>query len=116
MIVDDDIFMHIPNLMEYHQEWEQMGVQDFWIGHVHHGATAIMNKSSKYNLFYEMYQPQIYPDYGASNTDVISSDIVAKVYEVSQIQNSSLYIDGFMGPNKMEVVPQYHVFLFSWGI
>jgi hypothetical protein len=94
-----------------------MGVQDFWIGHVHCGATGIMNKISKYNPSYEMYHPPTYPDYGASTTYVISSDIVAKVYEVSQMQNSSLYIDdGFMGPNKMEVVPQYHVFLFSLGM
>jgi beta-1,3-N-acetylglucosaminyltransferase 5 len=35
MIVDDDTFMHMPNLIKCHQELEQMGVQDFWIGHVH---------------------------------------------------------------------------------
>jgi hypothetical protein len=93
-----------------------MGVQDFLIYHVHRGAAAIMNKSSKYNFSYEMYQPPTYPDYGTSTAYVISSDIVAKIYEVSQMQNSSLYIDGIMGPNKMEVVPQYHVFIFSWGM
>jgi beta-1,3-N-acetylglucosaminyltransferase 5 len=96
-----------------------MGVQDFWIGHVHHDATAIMNKSSKCNLSYEMYHPPTYPDYGASTAYVISSDIVAKVHEVSQIQNTSLYIDdGFMGlcVNKMGVVSQGYVFLFSWGM
>jgi beta-1,3-N-acetylglucosaminyltransferase 5 len=79
MIVNDEIFMHMPDLMEYHQELEQMGIQDFWIGHVHHGTTAIMNKSSKYSLSYEMYQPPTYPGYGASTAYVISSDIVAKV-------------------------------------
>jgi hypothetical protein len=50
VIVDDDIFMHMANLIEYHQELEQMGFQDFWIGHIHRGAAPIMNKISKYNL------------------------------------------------------------------
>jgi hypothetical protein len=66
-----------------------------------------------------MYQPPTYPDYGVSTAYVISSYIVAKVYEVSYMQNSSLYIDdGFMGlhAKKMVVIPQYYVFLFSWGI
>jgi beta-1,3-N-acetylglucosaminyltransferase 5 len=46
----DEIFMHMPNLIEYYQELEQVCAQDFWIGHVHRGATAILSKISKYNL------------------------------------------------------------------
>ncbi|XP_040607042.1 lactosylceramide 1,3-N-acetyl-beta-D-glucosaminyltransferase isoform X2 [Mesocricetus auratus] len=117
MTADDDIFIHMPNLIEYLQGLEQIGVQDFWIGHVHRGSPPIRNKRSKYYVPYEMYQWPAYPDYTAGAAYVISSDVAAKVYEASQMLNSSLYIDDvFMGlcANKMGIVPQNHVF-FSGG-
>jgi beta-1,3-N-acetylglucosaminyltransferase 5 len=118
MTADDDIFIHMPNLIEYLQGLEQMGVRDFWIGRVHRGAPPIRDKSSKYYVSYEMYQWPAYPDYTAGAAYVISSDVAAKVHEASQTLNSSLYIDDvFMGlcANKMGIVPQYHVFFSGEG-
>ncbi|XP_011801180.1 PREDICTED: lactosylceramide 1,3-N-acetyl-beta-D-glucosaminyltransferase [Colobus angolensis palliatus] len=118
MTADDDIFIHMPNLIEYLQSLEQIGVQDFWIGRVHRGAPPIRDKSSKYYVSYEMYQWPAYPDYTAGAAYVISGDVAAKVYEASQTLNSSLYIDDvFMGlcANKIGIVPQYHVFFSGEG-
>ncbi|XP_057594070.1 lactosylceramide 1,3-N-acetyl-beta-D-glucosaminyltransferase [Hippopotamus amphibius kiboko] len=118
MTADDDIFIHMPNLIEYLQSLEQIGVQDFWIGRVHRGAPPVRDKRSKYYVSYEMYQWPAYPDYTAGAAYVISGDVAAKVYEASQTLNSSLYIDDvFMGlcANKIGVVPQYHVFFSGEG-
>lgn len=118
MTADDDIFIHMPNLIGYLQSLEQIGVQDFWIGRVHRGAPPVRDKRSKYYVSYEMYQWPAYPDYTAGAAYVISSDVAAKVYEASQTLNSSLYIDDvFMGlcANKMGIVPQYHVFFSGEG-
>ncbi|XP_003256579.1 lactosylceramide 1,3-N-acetyl-beta-D-glucosaminyltransferase [Nomascus leucogenys] len=118
MTADDDIFIHMPNLIEYLQSLEQIGVQDFWIGRVHRGAPPVRDKSSKYYVSYEMYQWPAYPDYTAGAAYVISGDVAAKVYEASQTLNSSLYIDDvFMGlcANKIGIVPQYHVFFSGEG-
>lgn len=118
MTADDDIFIHMPNLVEYLQSLAQIGVQDFWIGRVHRGAPPVRDKSSKYYVSYEMYQWPAYPDYTAGAAYVISGDVAAKVYEASQTLNSSLYIDDvFMGlcANKVGIVPQYHVFFSGEG-
>ncbi|KAB0378563.1 hypothetical protein FD755_010141 [Muntiacus reevesi] len=118
MTAADDIFIHMPNLIEYLQSLEQIGVQDFWIGRVHRGAPPVRDKRSKYYVSYEMYQWPAYPDYTARAAYVISGDVAAKVYEASQTLNSSLYIDDvFMGlcANKIGIVPQYHVFFSGEG-
>nr|XP_012592410.1 lactosylceramide 1,3-N-acetyl-beta-D-glucosaminyltransferase [Microcebus murinus]XP_012592411.1 lactosylceramide 1,3-N-acetyl-beta-D-glucosaminyltransferase [Microcebus murinus]XP_020142057.1 lactosylceramide 1,3-N-acetyl-beta-D-glucosaminyltransferase [Microcebus murinus]XP_020142058.1 lactosylceramide 1,3-N-acetyl-beta-D-glucosaminyltransferase [Microcebus murinus] len=118
MTADDDIFIHMPNLIEYLQSLEQIGVQDFWIGRVHRGAPPVRDKSNKYYVSYEMYQWPAYPDYTAGAAYVISGDVAAKVYEASQTLNSSLYIDDvFMGlcANKVGIVPQHHVFFSGEG-
>uniref|UniRef100_U6CTT5 Hexosyltransferase n=1 Tax=Neovison vison TaxID=452646 RepID=U6CTT5_NEOVI len=118
MTADDDIFIHMPNLIEYLQSLEKIGVQDFWIGRVHRGAPPVRDKRSKYYVPYEMYQWPAYPDYTAGAAYVISGDVAAKVYEASQTLNSSLYIDDvFMGlcANKMGIVPQHHVFFSGEG-
>ncbi|XP_032195522.1 lactosylceramide 1,3-N-acetyl-beta-D-glucosaminyltransferase [Mustela erminea] len=118
MTADDDIFIHMPNLIKYLQSLEKIGVQDFWIGRVHRGAPPVRDKRSKYYVPYEMYQWPAYPDYTAGAAYVISGDVAAKVYEASQTLNSSLYIDDvFMGlcANKMGIVPQHHVFFSGEG-
>lgn len=118
MSADDDIFIHMPNLVAYLQNLAQMGVQDLWIGRVHRGSPPVRDKSSKYYVSYEMYQWPSYPDYTAGAAYVISNDVAAKVYEASLTLNTSLYIDDvFMGlcANKMGIVPQYHVFFSGEG-
>ncbi|XP_053421104.1 lactosylceramide 1,3-N-acetyl-beta-D-glucosaminyltransferase [Nycticebus coucang] len=118
MTADDDIFIHMPNLIEYLQSLAQIGVQDFWIGRVHRGAPPVRDKNSKYYVSYDMYQWPAYPDYTAGAAYVISGDVAAKMYVASQTLNSSLYIDDvFMGlcANKMGIVPQYHGFFSGEG-
>ncbi|NXY02201.1 B3GN5 glucosaminyltransferase, partial [Pteruthius melanotis] len=118
MSADDDIFIHMPNLVAYLQSLTQMGAQDLWIGRVHRGSPPIRDKSSKYYVPYEMYQWPSYPDYTAGAAYVVSNDVAAKVYEASLTLNTSLYIDDvFMGlcANKMGIVPQYHVFFSGEG-
>ncbi|XP_077204398.1 lactosylceramide 1,3-N-acetyl-beta-D-glucosaminyltransferase [Paroedura picta] len=118
MSADDDIFIHMPNLIEYLQNLAQIGVQDLWIGRVHRGSPPVRDKTSKYYVPYEMYPWPAYPDYTAGAAYVISSDVAAKVFVASQTLNTSLYIDDvFMGlcANKMGVVPQYHHFFSGEG-
>ncbi|XP_067392699.1 lactosylceramide 1,3-N-acetyl-beta-D-glucosaminyltransferase [Emydura macquarii macquarii] len=118
MSADDDIFIHMPNLVAYLQSLVEIGVQDIWIGRVHRGAPPVRDKTSKYYVPYEMYHWPSYPDYTAGAAYVISSDVAAKIYEASQTLNTSLYIDDvFMGlcANKMGIVPQYHAFFSGEG-
>ncbi|KAM6257804.1 lactosylceramide 1,3-N-acetyl-beta-D-glucosaminyltransferase [Porphyrio hochstetteri] len=118
MSADDDIFIHMPNLVAYLKSLAQMGAQDLWIGRVHRGSPPIRDKSSKYYVPYEMYQWPSYPDYTAGAAYVVSNDVAAKVYEASLTLNTSLYIDDvFMGlcANKMGIVPQYHAFFSGEG-
>ncbi|XP_020662403.1 lactosylceramide 1,3-N-acetyl-beta-D-glucosaminyltransferase [Pogona vitticeps] len=118
MSADDDIFIHMPNLVAYLQNLAQIGVQNLWIGRVHRGAPPVRDKKSKYYVPYDMYPWSAYPDYTAGAAYVISSDVAAKVYAASQTLNSSLYIDDvFMGlcANKMGIVPQHHLFFSGEG-
>lgn len=118
MTADDDIFIHMPNLIAYLQNLAEMGVQDLWIGRVHRGSAPVRDRTSKYYVPYEMYPWPSYPDYTAGAAYVISSDVAAKVFMASQTLNTSLYIDDvFMGlcANKMGVVPQHHYFFSGEG-
>ncbi|XP_062987984.1 lactosylceramide 1,3-N-acetyl-beta-D-glucosaminyltransferase [Elgaria multicarinata webbii] len=118
MSADDDIFIHMPNLVEYLQNLSQIGVQNLWVGRVHCGSAPVRDKKSKYYVPYEMYPWPAYPDYTAGAAYVISSDVAAKVHAASQTLNSSLYIDDvFMGlcANKMGIVPQNHLFFSGEG-
>ncbi|NXX68714.1 B3GN5 glucosaminyltransferase, partial [Spizella passerina] len=118
MSADDDIFIHMPNLIAYLQSLTQMGAQDLWIGRVHRGSPPIRDRRSKYYVPYEMYQWPSYPDYTAGAAYVVSNDVAARVYEASLTLNTSLYIDDvFMGlcANKVGIVPQYHVFFSGEG-
>ncbi|KAM4693474.1 lactosylceramide 1,3-N-acetyl-beta-D-glucosaminyltransferase [Discoglossus pictus] len=118
MSADDDIFVHTPNLVSYLKKVDMVGVQDFWIGRVHRGSPPVRNKNSKYYVPFDMYPWTSYPDYTAGAAYVVSRDVAAKVYEVSQTLNTSLYIDDvFMGmcASKVGVMPQYHLFFSGEG-
>ncbi|XP_036371714.1 lactosylceramide 1,3-N-acetyl-beta-D-glucosaminyltransferase A-like isoform X2 [Megalops cyprinoides] len=118
MSADDDIFVHMPNLVRYLQELSWKGVQDFWVGRVHRGAPPIRRKDSKYYVPYEMYQWASYPDYTAGAGYVVSGDVAAKIYQASLTLNTTLYIDDvFMGicATAMGVSPQEHVYFSGEG-
>ncbi|KAM4728900.1 lactosylceramide 1,3-N-acetyl-beta-D-glucosaminyltransferase B [Anableps anableps] len=118
MTADDDVFVHMPNLVRYLQELSSKRVTDFWIGRVHVGAPPIRNKDSKYYVSYEMYQWSSYPDYTAGASYVISSDVADKIYHATLTLNASIYIDDvFMGicANAVNVSPQEHVYFSGEG-
>ncbi|XP_056149342.1 lactosylceramide 1,3-N-acetyl-beta-D-glucosaminyltransferase B [Lampris incognitus] len=118
MTADDDIFVHMPNLVSYLQDVARRGVTDFWIGRVHRGAPPIRRKDSKYFVPYEMYSWSSYPDYTAGAGYVVSRDVVDKIYQATLALNASIYIDDvFMGicANAMRVSPQDHVFFSGEG-
>ncbi|XP_058485674.1 lactosylceramide 1,3-N-acetyl-beta-D-glucosaminyltransferase A-like [Solea solea] len=118
MTADDDIFVHMPNLVSYLQDVSSRGVTQFWIGRVHRGAPPIRSKDSKYYMSFDMYRWISYPDYTAGAGYVISSDVADKVYQATLTMNASLYIDDvFMGicANAIGVTPQDHFFFSGEG-
>lgn len=118
MSADDDIFVHMPNLIRYLQEVNRSGVEDFWIGKVHRGAPPIRRKDSKYYVSYEMYPWLLYPDYTPGAGYVLSRDVASRVYQASLTLNASLYIDDvFMGicASAAGISPQEHVFFSGEG-
>lgn len=112
MSADDDIFVHMPNLVKYLQTI-QGKVSNFWVGHVHRGAPPIRRKDSKYHVPFELYPWPSYPDYTAGAGYVVSGDVASKIYQATLVLNSSVYIDDvFMGicAEAMGVSPQDHVY------
>lgn len=118
MTADDDIFVHMPNLVSYLQDVRSRGVTDFWIGRVHRGAPAVRSKDSKYYVPFEMYPWLTYPDYTAGAAYVVSRDVADKIYQATLTLNASIYIDDvFMGicGNVIGVSPQEHVYFSGEG-
>lgn len=118
MTADDDIFVHMPNLVHYLQDMSRQGVTDVWVGKVHRGSPPVRRKSSKYYVPYDMYQWLSYPDYTAGAGYVVSSDVADKIYHATLTLNASLYIDDvFMGicANAVGVSPQEHVYFSGEG-
>lgn len=120
MSADDDIFVHMPNLVKYlwGLQSTQAGAKDLWVGHVHRGAPPIRCKDSKYHVPYELYPWPSYPDYTAGAGYVVSGDVAAKIYQATLVLNSTMYIDDvFMGicAKAMGVSPQEHVYFSGEG-
>lgn len=118
MTADDDIFVHMPNLVRYLQAASSRGVTNYWVGKVHRGAPPIREKQSKYYVPFEMYQWPIYPDYTAGAAYVVSKDVAHGVYHAMLTLNASIYIDDvFMGicGNAIGVSPQDHVYFAGEG-
>ncbi|KAM6962699.1 lactosylceramide 1,3-N-acetyl-beta-D-glucosaminyltransferase A [Aplochiton taeniatus] len=120
MSADDDIFVHIPNLVHYLQglQRSQAQTKDLWVGHVHRGAPPVRRKTSKYHVPYEMYPWPAYPDYTAGAGYVVSRDVAAKIYRATLALNTSMYIDDvFMGicANAAGVYPQDHAYFSGEG-
>lgn len=120
MSADDDIFVHVPNLMKYLRQLmsTQSGSKDLWVGHVHRGSPPNRRKYSKYHVPYELYPWPSYPDYTAGAGYVVSGDVADKIYRATLVLNSSIYIDDvFMGicAKAMGVSPQEHVYFSGEG-
>lgn len=120
MSADDDIFIHMPNLVKYLRQLlsTESGAKDLWVGHVHRGAPPIRHKSSKYHVPRDLYPWSSYPDYTAGAGYVVSGDVAAKIYQATLLLNSSMYIDDvFMGicAKAMGVSPQEHLYISGEG-
>uniref|UniRef100_A0A1A8BI10 Hexosyltransferase n=1 Tax=Nothobranchius kadleci TaxID=1051664 RepID=A0A1A8BI10_NOTKA len=116
MTADDDIFVHMPNLVKYLQE--KKGTKNLWVGRVHAGAPPVRSKGSKYYVPYQMYRWMSYPDYTAGAGYVVSGDVANKIYHAMLTLNASLFIDDvFMGicANAVGVSPQDHVYFSGEG-
>ncbi|XP_029355492.1 lactosylceramide 1,3-N-acetyl-beta-D-glucosaminyltransferase A [Echeneis naucrates] len=120
MSADDDVFIHMPNLLKYLRQLEsgQSGAKDLWVGHVYRGAPPVRRMKSKYYIPYDLYPWYSYPDYTAGAGYVVSRDVVAKIYHATLVTNSSIYIDDvFMGicAKTMGVYPQEHLYFSGEG-
>lgn len=118
MSADDDVFIHVPNLVHYLQELKSQNVRNLWVGHVHRGAPPVRKRDSKYYMPFDMYQWSSYPDYTAGAGYVVSGDVAAKIYQATQSLNASMYIDDvFMGICAIAagVSPQEHVYFSGEG-
>ncbi|TSK53623.1 Lactosylceramide 1,3-N-acetyl-beta-D-glucosaminyltransferase A [Bagarius yarrelli] len=118
MSADDDIFIHMPNLIRSLHELSAQGVVDFWVGHVYRGSPPVRRKNSKYYMPVQMYQWSSYPDYTAGAGYVVSRDVAAKIYQATLSLNSSFHIDDvFMGicGISIGVSPQEHGYFSGEG-
>uniref|UniRef100_A0A8C6V1F7 Hexosyltransferase n=1 Tax=Neogobius melanostomus TaxID=47308 RepID=A0A8C6V1F7_9GOBI len=109
MSADDDVFVHMPNMVRYLKSVEQ--ARSFWVGHVHRGAPPIRRKESKYYVSSELYPWPSYPDYTSGSGYVVSGDVAVQIHHAMQVLNSSMYIDDvFMGmcAGAIGVSPQDH--------
>lgn len=122
MSADDDIFVHMPNLVRYLRGLLPPhgggGAKDLWVGHVHRGAPPVRRKKSKYHVPYELYPWPSYPDYTAGAGYVVSAAAAAKIYHASLTLDTSMYIDDvFMGicANAAGVAPREHAYFSGEG-
>lgn len=113
MSTDDDVFVHVPNMVRYLRRMEQKQVLNFWVGHVHRGSPPVRRKTNKYYVPFELYPWSAYPDYTSGAGYVVSRDVVFKIHRATKVLNSSLYIDDvFMGicAESMGVSPQDYAY------
>ncbi|XP_023700063.1 lactosylceramide 1,3-N-acetyl-beta-D-glucosaminyltransferase A [Paramormyrops kingsleyae] len=118
MSTDDDMFIHMPNLVHYLQGLSSRDVHDLWVGRVHKGSPPVRHRKSKYYVPYEMYPWISYPDYTAGAAYVVSRDIMHKIYQATMTLHTTLPIDDvFMGifASTIGVSPQDHAYFSGEG-
>lgn len=116
MSADDDVFVHIPNLVGYLRHFQRMPSKtprDLWVGHVYRGSPPVRRRENKYYVPPDMYPWVSYPDYTAGAGYVVSGNVAAKIFRATLMLNSSLHIDDvFMGicAKAMGVAPRGHLY------
>jgi len=120
MSADDDVFVHVPNLLRYLRGLLDSGTggANVWVGHAHRGSPPVRRPASKYHVSRELYPWPSYPDYTAGAGYVVSGDVVAKIYGATLALNASVYIDDvFMGmcASVVGVAPQDHAYFSGEG-
>ncbi|XP_059356993.1 lactosylceramide 1,3-N-acetyl-beta-D-glucosaminyltransferase B-like [Carassius carassius] len=115
---DDDVFVHIPNLIHFLQGTGHSNAKDLWIGRVHHGSPPIRDKESKYYVSQDLYPWLSYPDYTPGSGYVLSRDVATKIYQTELTLNTSFHIDDvFLGicAKVLGIAPKDHAFFSGEG-
>lgn len=104
MSADDDVFVHIHNLIHYLQGIGRSNSKDLWMGRVHRGSPPVRDKESKYYVSRDMYPWLAYPDYTPGSGYVLSRDVATRIYKASLTINPTFHIDDvFLGDRKSVV-------------
>ncbi|TRY95776.1 hypothetical protein DNTS_015774 [Danionella cerebrum] len=118
MSADDDVFVHVPNMIRYLQLYGRGDHKDLWVGRVHRGSPPIRDKYSKYYVSRDLYPWLAYPDYTPGSGYVLSRDVASRIYRASLSLNASFHIDDvFLGicAKVAEVAPKNHMFFSGEG-
>lgn len=112
---DDDMFIHMPNLVRYLQEAGQQadGARELWVGRVFRNSGPVRWKTNKYYVSPEMYPWSSYPPYTGGAAYVLSRDVALRIREATLTLNATLHIDDvFMGicASVIGVTPKAHNF------
>lgn len=113
MSTDDDMFIHMPNLVHYLQQVNQVGARDFWVGRVFINSGPVRYKSNKYYVSPQLYPWVTYPAYTGGAAYVVSRDVASRIHQASLTLNASIHIDDvFMGICALVigVTPEAHDF------
>ncbi|KAK3084706.1 hypothetical protein FSP39_017750 [Pinctada imbricata] len=79
--VDDDMYINVENLVKV---LEQRAVKNSVLGFLIRGARPVQDKNSKWYTPRNAFNGDVYPDYCSGTAYVLSSDIVPKLFKVSQ--------------------------------
>ncbi|KAJ3600025.1 hypothetical protein NHX12_033977 [Muraenolepis orangiensis] len=118
MSADDDVFVHVANLVRYLRALPADAATGLWVGHVHRGAPPVRRQDSKYYVPRELYPWPSYPDYTAGAGYVVSGDVAGKIYAATLALDASVYIDDvFMGmcASLAGVAPRDHAYFSGEG-
>lgn len=118
MSADDDVFVHIHNLIHYLQGIGRSNSKDLWMGRVHRGSPPVRDKESKYYVSRDMYPWLAYPDYTPGSGYVLSRDVATRIYKASLTINPSFHIDDvFLGicAKVIDIAPKDHLFFSGEG-
>ncbi|XP_043111745.1 lactosylceramide 1,3-N-acetyl-beta-D-glucosaminyltransferase B isoform X2 [Puntigrus tetrazona] len=118
MSADDDVFIHIPNLIHFLQGIGRSNLKNLWIGRVHRGSPPVRDKESKYYVSQDLYPWLSYPDYTPGSGYVLSRDAATKIYQAALTINTSFHIDDvFLGicAKVLDIAPKDHAFFSGEG-
>lgn len=113
MSADDDVFIHMPNLITYLKLVKQEGARDFWVGRVFNNTGPVRFTWSKYYVSPELYPWKSYPAYTGGAAYMVSRDVASRVHQTLLTLNATFHIDdvimGVCG-SLIGVAPKEHDF------
>ncbi|KAL4608146.1 UDP-GlcNAc:betaGal beta-1,3-N-acetylglucosaminyltransferase 7-like [Arapaima gigas] len=112
---DDDIFVNIPNVIEYLQETP---AKNLFFGDVIFSAWPIRNKHSKYYIPKELYSKSRYPPYAGGGGFVMDGEVARKLYRASRSVELFPIDDVFLGMclKLLQVKPIKHNAFKTFGL